>query len=183
MNNIGITSQDDHETAFISRNRIKTIGDLFLCNNISVVDRDMHLRLCKRYIETYNIPITIKNHTWYGMQCHAYTDGRTIRATIQDLVVFRTHVIMRIKTHRTTMSIDPLLLLTIHNAWCKNDLISDNEDDNEDDEISSFNILPTLSVTRGSSLYMLDDHAVNILRITLHRTEQFMSIHRQYFEQ
>lgn len=83
--------------------------------------------------------LTTIDHSWYGLIVHTLrTDGTISRASIQELIMFPYHMMLRCKIEGQDKIKDehPITIAFIHNLWTNVDIVSEDDIPDEMDIIS-----------------------------------------------
>lgn len=164
---VGLLSAETQSV--LSELGISDVKDVF-----TGISTHLNLNGAKReIIAHFDIPVSIKKHTWYGLKCHIWNRGHITRGSIEELVVWRTRVMLRVRSGSDIVFVSPLSIISIHVIWLTNFIMSDDEEATDDEH---FNSLPKLSIMECESITLLDKHAQLLIRATLTPVTQMCEV-------
>lgn len=121
--------------------------------------------------DIHNIPVEIKNHSWFDLVCHDYKDEKFVRVRIQEILLFKHKVMLKLSDGM----ISPMKAMSIHTLWSLNHIVSDGEEEEEEnDQNILFNVIPRLEILE---IPALSPTSLSILKHCLIETNTLHNIH------
>ena len=160
--------------AILKKNGVISPESLFNMNVLQLnIPTQTLNEMKKECISVYNIPISMKTHSWYGLQCHVRDGSFLRRGIITKLSLTRIGVSVEVHTQGKVIKTTPLLLICMHFLWLRNMILSDDDTDDEDE---TFDTLPPLQIFSSNSIYLLDMHAIKLIHETVYNVNSFMTV-------
>lgn len=173
MSTLPFPPLDESETTLIRKFNLHTVNDIFQIRDKKIQHLPAIIKLKKKCIAHFDIPIHIFSHSWMNLLAHTYIKKRVKRVVIQEIVLKRTGIEMKVKHNKGTAYINPLHIIGLHFIWLNNAIISDAEEDDCDD---SFNKLPTLQIQLSDSISLVDEHASKVLKTHFRQVNELVDM-------